>query len=313
MSGRPSLDFVVVGAQRAGSTHLAACLQDHPELYLCPDEVPYFEDPFFTNSAPSTLAAAVAGARPGQRIGIQRPEYLAREECPARIRAHSPGAVILAVLRDPVERAVSAWFWYVQFGRVPFHSLDAGIEALLDGRSDAAYPHGPEILEFGFYGRHLGRYFDQFGPDRVLVVLNDELEDPATFARIYRSLGVDPEHRPAPAGRALTNAGVYDRRRLRVLRARRRWAWSWDDVTTYTYRPRRRRRPLAFLPNAAVVAFDRVLLARLFGNERPRLRPDLEARLRAFYAPDVAVLESLLGRDLAAWKTPNPRGLQDSQ
>ncbi|MDQ4132931.1 MAG: sulfotransferase domain-containing protein, partial [Actinomycetota bacterium] len=239
--------------------------------------------------------------------GIQRPEYLVRDECPARIRAHSPEARVLAVLRDPVARAVSAWFWYVQFGRVPFISVDAGIEALLDGTLGAAYPHGPEVLEYGFYGRHLSRYLDQFGPERVLVLLIDELEEPATFARIYGFLGVDPEHRPAPAGRALTNAGVYDRRRLRVLRVRRRWVWSWDGVTTYTYRPRRWRRPLAFLPNAAVVAFDRVVLASLFGNERPRLRPDLETRLRALYTPDVAVLESLLGRDLSAWKTPTQR------
>jgi hypothetical protein len=98
---------------------------------------------------------------------------------------------------------------------------------------------------------------------------------------------------------------VYDLRRLRFLRARRRFAWSWEGVTVYEHRARRLRRPLRFVPNAAIVAVDRLVLARLFGNGTPRLRPDLEARLRNVYAGDVLALARLLDRDLTAWRQPS--------
>jgi hypothetical protein len=300
------LDFVVVGAQRSATTHLNACLRSHPEIYMCRDEVPYFEHPFFESSDASALAAALGGATEGQRRGIQRPDYLARPECAGNIRSVAPTARILAVLRDPVDRAVSAYHWYVQFGLLPLVPLDEGMERLLAGWTDPAHPRAAEIIELGFYGRHLQRYVDAFGPDQVLVLLGDDLRDPDTFRVVFRFLGVD-EHHVLPNAERPTNAGTYDLRRLRVLRARRRFAWSWDDVTEYTYRPRRLRRPLASAVSAAVVGFDRVVLARALGAGPPvALRPDLERRLRDLYVEDVEQLERMLGRDLRRWREGSP-------
>ena len=239
--GRPVVDFVVVGAQRSATTHLNSCLRDHPEIFMCADEVPYFEQPFFGRTPPAELAAALAPAAPHQRRGIQRPEYLGRAECAVNIAATAPSAMILAVLRQPVARAISAYFWYMQFRLLPLAPLDVGMERLLDGWADRNYPHAREVLEFGFYGRHLTRYVEAFGADRVLVVLNEDLHDPATFRAIYRSLGVAVDHPPRVINRG-TNSGAYDMRRLRFLRARSSLAWSWDSVSEYRYRPRRLRR-----------------------------------------------------------------------
>jgi hypothetical protein len=298
-----SLDFVVVGAQRAGSTELAARLGQHPELYVCPDEVPYFENPFFPNSRPASLEPALQGASPGQRRGIHCPSYLGRTEVAPRIADHSPGARIVATLRDPVARSVSVYFWYVQFGMLPLEPLPTGMERLLDGWSDPAYPHAGEVLDWSFYGRLLQRYLDVFPSDQVLAVTMDELDAPGGMASVYRFLGVDSDHHHRPVGRP-RNTGVYDLRRLRVLRARRRFAWSWDDTTTYRYRARRLRKPLRFLPNAAVVGFDRVVLSRVFGNAVPALPAPLEARMRDLFADDVRLLESLIGSDLSGWRRP---------
>jgi hypothetical protein len=295
------LDFVIVGAQRSASTYLNACLRDHPGIFLCRDEVPFFESPFFESTPAAALDAVFAGARPGQQRGIHRPDYLAHPECAGNIARVVPDARIVAVLRDPVARAVSAYFWYVQFGLLPLAPLDAGIERLLDGRLDPSYPRASEIVEYGFYGRHLTRFVDAFGADKVLALIDRDLADPSTLARTYEFLGVDPGHRPAPLGRP-RNQGVHDLRRLRFLRARRHLAWSWDSVSVYEYRPRRLRRPLRFLPTAAIVGIDRLVLARVFRGPPPALRADLQARLRSVYEPDIRLLESLLGRDLGAWR-----------
>lgn len=298
---RPLVDFVVVGAQRSASTHLNSCLRDHPEIFMCRDEVPYFEDPFFHTTPQSELAAVFAGANPVQRRGIQRPDYLARPECAGNIRSVAPEARIVAVLRDPVGRAISAYHWYMQFGLLPLVPVDLGMERLLDGWTDPSYPRAPEILELGFYGRHIAHYLDTFGPRQVLVLLGDDLRHTQTYRSLYRFLGVDEDHSPRVIDRA-TNAGAYDLRRLRWLRLRRGFAWSWDDVTVYSYQPRRLRRPIASLVSAIVVGVDRFVLARLLTDRSPTVRPDLERRLRDLYAADVVVLESLLGRDLGAWR-----------
>lgn len=295
------LDFVVLGAQRAGSTGLARHLASHPQLYVAPDEVPYFEDPFYARSSPAELARALRRARPGQLRGIHRPEYLARAECPARLAADAPGARLLAVLRDPVERAVAGYHWYVQFGLLPLVPVDVGLSRLLEGWSDPAYPRAGDVLEFGCYGRHVRRYVDHFGTGRLLALRSDELDAPATYARVFAFLGVDDSHRPPRVG-ARTNAGAYDMRRLRWLRRRSTLAPSWESAEVYRYRRRRWRRPFAFLPSAFVVAVDRVLLARLFGSAPPRLPPDLERELREWYADDLDELASVLGWDVEGWK-----------
>jgi hypothetical protein len=295
------LDFAIVGAQRSGSTQLSACLQEHPEIFLCPDEVPYFENPFFPNTAPSALTPVFGGARAGQRRGIHCPSYLCRIEVTDRLHAYAPDARILMVLRDPVARAVSAYYWYVQYGMLPLIPAEAGLGRLLDGWSDPDYLQADEVLGWSVYAPHVERYLARFGPDQVLVLMNDDLDDPEMYPRLFEFVGVSSEHVPAPR-QARANSGVYDPRRLRWLRTRQRLAWSWAETNEYRYRPRRLRKPVRFALNAAVVGIDRVVLARLFGNRAAPLSSELQARLRAHFADDVRQLESVLGRDLVGWR-----------
>jgi hypothetical protein len=294
------LEFAVIGAQRARSTHLVAGLRQHPAIALCRDEVPYFEDPFYEATPPSELARVFRRAQPGQRRGIHRPEYLAKEECAPRIRADAPDARLLAVLREPVQRAVSAYHWYVQFGRLPLVPAEAGLSALLDGWSDPAYPHANEILEYGRYGRHLGRYLDHFPREQLLVLRDDELDSSAAFVRAFEFLGVPPRHEVRVGGR--TNSGVYDTRRLRWLRLRAGLAPSWDRETTYRYRRRRLRRPVAQIATSAVVAADRIVLSRLLGDRPPVLSSELRRRLGQYYQADVGLLASTIGIDTSPWR-----------
>jgi len=292
---------VIVGAQRAASTYLTARLSSHPQVFLCPDEVPFFEHPFFDASPVSALEAALAGASRRQRAGIRRPDYLGRTECAANIHSLVPEALMIAILRDPVARAISAYFWYMQFGLLPIEDLDVGFEKILDHSVGSNFPRASEIVDFGLYGRHLTRYVNTFGRERVLVLLDTEVSHGSALPEVFRFLGVSESHDPGAVGRP-RNAGVYDLRRIRVLRSRNRFLPSWDRQSEYTYRPRRMRRPFAFVPNAAVVAFDRVLLAHLFRRPRPVLRPDLEERLRNLYSDDIPKVEALLGRELTSWR-----------
>jgi hypothetical protein len=182
---------------------------------------------------------------------------------------------------------------------LPLAPVSEGLTRLLDGDLPAGHPHAAEILDYGRYAHHLRRYHERFPAEQVHVTLYEDLRaGPDALATVHRFLGVAP-HEPVP-DRA-TNPGVYDRRRLRWLRAGDRFRFDWDDEERYVWAPRRRRRPVAAIPHLAIVGVDRVVLARVLGNERPPLDPAVRARLRAFYADDVADLSDLLGRDLSGW------------
>jgi hypothetical protein len=300
------LDFVIAGAQKAGTTHLHHILAAHPAVAIEADEVPYFEDPFYERTAPAAFAAVFAGASPAQRWGIHRPDYLGLEPCATRINAYDPSSRIVVVLRDPVARAVSAYFWYMQFRLLPLVPLNDGMRRLLDGWTDPSAPRAAEILDFGRYGHHVGRYLDIFGTDRVRVLTDDDLDDHQTLRDLLSFLDLDPDALP-PLPRSHANAGVYEPHRLRVLRWRSRFAFSWDDVDRYDHRSRRWRRPVAAVPVLATVALDRLVLARVWGNRAPTLDPDVERRLRDFYADDIAQLERVTQRSFDAWVTTSTR------
>ncbi len=295
MAGSLLPTFAIVGAQKAGSTDLAASLAQHPEIFLPADEVPFFEDPFFAASDPAELTRALEPGRHLRHRGIKRPDYLGRPECADHLAATVPDLRVLVCLRDPVDRARSAHDWYVKNRMLPLAPADEGLARLLDGDLPPGHPHAAEVLDYGRYAHHLRRYIDRFGAGNVHVTLYEDLRaGPDALAAVHRFLGVAP-HVPEP-DRA-TNPGVYDLRRLRWLRAGDRWRFDWDDEERYVWVPRRRRRPLALLPHLAVVGVDRVVLARVLGNDRPPLSDEVRERLRAFYADDVAELTTILGRD----------------
>jgi hypothetical protein len=158
-----------------------------------------------------------------------------------------------------------------------------------------------EALEYGLYGKHLERYLEVFGADRVVVLLDSDLRrDPrGARATLYRHLGVADDFEPRVARRS-RNEGVYPPARLRFLRLRNRFVYDNGDPMTGTMRrPSRLRQAL---PNAAIVLADRHLLAPVLGNDRPSLEPEVRDVLTDFYAEDIEKTEALIARDLSDWK-----------
>src|ERR1700721_2434582 len=130
-------DFLVIGAPKAGSTALHAALAQHPGLYMSTVKEPKF---FLTDGPPPARGGAGGGqnppahvggagyeglfapAPPGALRGEATPLYLHDPEAMKRIHALVPQAKLIAVLRDPVERAHSNWT----------HLRSAGLEPIDD-------------------------------------------------------------------------------------------------------------------------------------------------------------------------------------
>jgi hypothetical protein len=124
---RPLPDFLILGAQKAGTTALYAYLRWHPEI-TGPSwkEVSYF-DRHYRRGLSWYRGHFPIGA--GDRlVGEASPGYLFHPLAPERVRATVPDAKLIALLRDPVDRALSHYHHEVALGREPL-SFDEALEA----------------------------------------------------------------------------------------------------------------------------------------------------------------------------------------
>lgn len=106
-----------------------------------------------------------AGARDEPVVGEGSTSYLWDRDAPARIAGAAPGARIVAILRDPVERAYSHHLDNVRQGHER-RSFVASVAAELDGSEAPRWPFA--YVDLGRYGEQLPRYLDRF--ERVLVL-----------------------------------------------------------------------------------------------------------------------------------------------
>lgn len=197
---RPSRypDFFIVGAQRSGTTSLYEYLRLHSGVFMSPHkETHYFSQDrvrvdadLVIQSQDAYLQLFVAGG--DKMLGEASPSYLWHPEAAQRIHAKQPNGKIIATLRNPIARAFSQYQMDLADGlpAIPFY--DALVQD--DRRTDKVYGTGHLYVELGFYAEQLSRYYDVFGPERVLVLAFEELSQNtrATLGRVAAFLGIAP-------------------------------------------------------------------------------------------------------------------------
>ena len=124
--GRPLPDFLILGAQKAGTTALYSYLRKHPSI-IGPSwkEVSYFDRHYargpawYRGNFPNKLRTR------GALVGEASPSYLFHPLGPRRVRELVPEARLVALLRDPVDRALSHYNHERALGREPLSFEDA--------------------------------------------------------------------------------------------------------------------------------------------------------------------------------------------
>ena len=193
----PRVDFVAIGAQKAGTTALFEYLKDDHRLNLSNvKEVHFFDDETLDWLAPDygLYHARFNMDRPGLK-GEATPIYIFWPDSLERLRAYNPSVRLILMLRDPVERAYS--HWRMEYAR--------GIEkypfawAIREGRARVAQAlpkHANHrvftYVERGFYGAQVRRLFTLFPRDQVLIERADALKTDPTLvlARVCIHLGL---------------------------------------------------------------------------------------------------------------------------
>ena len=203
-------DFLVIGAPKSGTTALHVALAGHPELFMSPVKEPKF---FLTDGPPprrgggpgdvqtyrehiwrrDDYEALFAAAPPGTLRGESTPFYLYDHRAQQQIRAQIPGARMIAVLRDPVERAHSNWTHLWSAGLDPVGDFPAACAAE-DRRIAAGWAPFWHYTHLGRYGEQLERLFRLFPREQVLVLRYRDLVGSPALAldAICTFLGVRP-------------------------------------------------------------------------------------------------------------------------
>lgn len=288
------LDFVIVGAQKSGTTSLHKYLEAHPSITMpsSKEAVFFSHDERYAGGWDRFAADYFPPSVEGTLRGKATPQYMADPLAPARIRCSIPDARIIAILRNPVDRAVSHYRMAVRRG-MEHDALDAAMERLLDPAAgeaarrmrpgSAAEPHS--YLTWGEYGRILDGYDAYFRAGRGLILFTEELgSDPQTvFASLLEFLGLPSDFQPTNLGERYHRGST--RRRIPVPD----WVFR-HEVTRRIGRlfPRSLRRAVIDWMNYSNVAHERV--------EEVALSPEMRSRLVSHFRDDVRRVEVRAGR-----------------
>ena len=197
------VNFVIGGTQKGGTSALDSFLRQHPEICLPTTRK---ELHFFDREEENTDYKKYHSnfkLKPQHRvIGEASPIYMYWETAPDRIWKYNPKMKWILALRNPVERAFSAWNMETKRGKEKLSFADA-IEKEPE-RCREALPLQHRVYSYvdrGFYAHQVRRLFNIFGRDNVFVLLSEELrnEHQETLRRVFEFLGVDSSFVPPEA------------------------------------------------------------------------------------------------------------------
>jgi hypothetical protein len=217
-------DFLILGAQKAGTSALGFFLNQHPRIKCARrKEVGFFSRDKFYELGPDWYARQFPRrVRPGILLFEATPEYLYYPFAAERIFQFNPRIKLIVLLRNPVERAFSAWNMFRQFhsdppvkeatikdyiedanpaikrpllellGRPQFPRFQDSVQAEIEAwRAGRAEPLEPSFVRRGLYAQQLERFYGLFPRENILVLESAELKtDPRTcLNRVLRFVG----------------------------------------------------------------------------------------------------------------------------
>ena len=193
--------FLVIGAQKAGTTSLHEWLRVRPDVFLpASKETHYFS--LFTDQPLSWYAAHYAAALPHQLRGDITPYYAFHPMAAAWIAATLPAVRLVLLVRDPVERALSHYFHEVRRGKesLPIAEAFAAEAERLATVGEALRVPGARSLAHqchsytarSRYDEQIRHYQRFFSPEQLLVVRSEDMfaHTRATMQRILLHIGI---------------------------------------------------------------------------------------------------------------------------
>lgn len=178
MNERRLPDFVVIGGRKCGTTWLDGLLRQHPQLHMPTRTKELFFFDRYWERGVGWYSEQFGEAKPDAIIGEVTPSYFQSIDAPGRLRNTLPHAQLVAVLRDPVERA---WSDYR-------HALRKGD---VRGTFEDAIEQMPSIINESRYAAAIDRWRYE-SKDKLLVLTFEDLisDTDSTLRHLVKHLGI---------------------------------------------------------------------------------------------------------------------------
>jgi hypothetical protein len=299
-------DFFIIGAAKSGTTSLCNYLDQHPGIFMSHPKEPSFmafcEQPWpYAKPAMNDLVARLkitltleayqnlfTNAAPAQKTGEGSVSSLDVPRSAGRIKHYAPQAKLIAILRQPADRAYSHYTMMLRNGLETVNDFRKAL-ALEPERMAKGWYEGFAYHANGFYAKSLTRFYSLFDANRIKVFLYDDLRaEPLSFVQsIYRFLEVDDTFAPDMSKRFMEGGTrPMNSSLVRMLRS--------NSIT----KALRRHAPDLYQPMKNVA--KRALIKPAV------LDPDLREKLTRGYREDILRLQDMIGRDLSHWLAPAP-------
>lgn len=199
MANKPN--FMILGAQKAGTTWIANMLKHHPEIFIPEDkEIHFFNKSYNYKKGFEWYHSFFSTSGGAKMIGDATPNYLwtgtsqdenvesnRTQNIPQKIYDYNPDLKFIVSLRDPVSRAYSAYKSLIRGGHI---SPNTQITEVLDNRG---------IITMGYYEKHISNWFQYFPRDKFLfLIFEEDIKEnrEKTLQRLFNFLDVDSEFSP---------------------------------------------------------------------------------------------------------------------
>ncbi len=294
INGTIKPDFIIIGAQKAGTTWLWERLKAHPETDLPEEkEIHYFGGVERYRNGTDWYYDHFRRLNPEKITGEASTTYFydhmpywyndakeiefdrALAPIPALITRELPHIKIIVVLRDPVKRALSAHRHWLRVlgGDGPSPMLGLKRYALENPKF--------RILEYGLYGKYIAKWQEHLAQDKCLTMVFEEdirKTPEITLKRVYRFLGIDPEFSPENLEKPIHKSWNISKSIIN---------WRTQRAKTIAGR--------YFFRQAGRLVTRKDLLKPLAVKKQ-----DI-AFLKAYYRDDVEKLKQLIDADFSAW------------
>lgn len=306
----PLPDFLILGAPKAGTTALHVALGGHPQLFLSPIKEPKF---FMTDGPPPTRTGPggdhstanyvwrrdeyeelFAGAPEGTLCGESTTLYLS--DLASHRRAHElvPNAKLIAVLRDPVDRAHSNWMHLRSVGLEPERNFLVAC-SLEEERQRLGWSPLWSYLRLGRYGEQIQHLYRYFPPSQVLLLRYRDLrnEPEKTVTQVCEFLGVEPgivRSLPPLNVTADVSDSVLNEALRRLLRGGASLAYKLPGNVPETI--------------GRVFGTPTLRLLQRHQKTRKPMTPEERRVLMPEFASDIGLLEQVTGLSFEDWRDP---------
>ncbi|GLX82099.1 sulfotransferase family protein [Thalassotalea eurytherma] len=259
-------NFIVIGAQRAGTTWLHLCLNEHPEIFLPEEKEIHFFDLHYEKG----LHWYFEHFKGEDKVlnGEITPNYYQYPEALARMKQNVPDAKIIFILREPKSRAISQFDLFKQdnFKNFTF--------------AQAIEKH-PVIIDLSLQGLHLQRLYEHFEHDQVLVLLYDELaNNPRKLLhKVTKFLGISSQFTPSLLHKKM-NKVVFPKTQAFIRKIGLSWLIELAKKSRYSERVKKlgERKPV--------------------NNNSFKIDDDVQQ----CFLKDIELIEQLTGKNLSHWK-----------